>query len=190
MEGGWNRWFIAKVCGIDGTNSLHTDTRAPRLPPTSFPSVNHRFEAVRLAKRLMCVAETRESPFPPPPAPHPVKRRFRIFRTATRSGGMLILSVDRRTNIFQPRTLFVERVSNALDFFFSIHWMVFFRRTYHYRVYIYIFPLCVNCTYIFGKKLYNHVDTWSDASFSSIENSWERKGGEESLNRIQVTDCR
>lgn len=121
-KGGWNRWFIAKVCGIDGTNSLHTDTRAPRLPPTSFPSVNHRFEAVRLAKRLMCVAETRESPFPPPPAPHPVKRRFRIFRTATRSGGMLILSVDRRTNIFQPRTLFVERVSNALDFFFfSIH---------------------------------------------------------------------
>lgn len=113
----------------------------------------------------MCVAETRESPFPPPPAPHPVKRRFRIFRTATRSGGMLILSADRRTNIFQPRTLFVERVSNALDFFFSIHWMVFFRRTYHYRVYIYIFPLCVNCRYIFGKKLYNHVDTWSDASF-------------------------
>lgn len=36
-KGGWNRWFIAKVCGIDGTNSLHTDTRAPRLPPHLFP---------------------------------------------------------------------------------------------------------------------------------------------------------
>lgn len=141
MEGGWNRWFIAKVCGIDGTNSLHTDTRAPRLPPTSFPSVNHRFEAVRLAKRLMCVAETRESPLPP--APHPVKRRFRIFRTATRSGGMLILSVDRRTNIFQPRTLFVERVSNALDFFFfqSTEWYSFDELIT--IVYIYIFFHCV-----------------------------------------------
>ena len=102
----------------------------PSLLPASFPSVNHRFEAVRLAKRLMCVAETRE-----PPSPHPAKRRFRIFRTATRSGGMLILSVDRPppppTSEYFPTTLnalFVERVSkgegrvfehvfDALDFF-------------------------------------------------------------------------
>lgn len=104
----------------------------------------------------MCVAETRESPFPPPPAPHPVKRRFRIFRTATRSGGMLILSADRRTNIFQPRTLFVERVSNALVFFFFNPLNGILSTNLSLScIYIYIFPLCVNYTYIFGKKLYN-----------------------------------
>lgn len=128
----------------------------------------------------MCVAETRESPFPPPPAPHPVKRRFRIFRTATRSGGMLILSADQRTNIFQPRTLFVERVSNALDFFFqSTEWYSFDELITIVYIYIYIFPLCVNYTYIFGKKLYNHVDTWSDASFSSFPRSKIRERGRE-----------
>lgn len=129
----------------------------------------------------MCVAETRESPFPPPPAPHPVKRRFRIFRTATRSGGMLILSVDRRTNIFQPRTLFVERVSNALDFFFFNPLNGILSTNLSLScIYMYIFPLCVNYIYyIFGKKLYNHVDTWSDASFSSFPRSKIRERGRE-----------
>lgn len=122
--GGLQRKFAASTARI-----LYTRIPALGASP-SFPSVNHRFEAVRLAKRLMCVAETRE-----PPSPHPAKRRFRIFRTATRSGGMLILSVDRPppppTSEYFPTTLnalFVERVSkgegrvfehvfDALDFF-------------------------------------------------------------------------
>lgn len=100
------------------------------LPPLSHPLTTVSKPSV--SRNGWCVWQKLASSTP---SPHPAKRRFRIFRTATRSGGMLILSVDRPppppTSEYFPTTLnalFVERVSkregrvfehvfDALDFF-------------------------------------------------------------------------
>lgn len=105
----------------------------PSLLPASFPSVNHRFEAVRLAKRLMCVAETRE--FNPLPTSRETtipnfSNRDQKRRNANFIGGSAALPSPPTSEYF-PTTLnalFVERVSkgegrvfehvfDALDFF-------------------------------------------------------------------------
>lgn len=78
------------------------------LPPLSHPLTTVSKPSV--SRNGWCVWQKLASSTP---SPHPAKRRFRIFRTATRSGGMLILSVDRPPPLPSYERIFsnhVERV--------------------------------------------------------------------------------